>query len=130
MPLAAVEDDAWQAVRELKPGAELRVYKQGAKDPLAAKFDSLGADSLIVTTKSGQFSIPKLEIQRVDCRRPGAGAGLLKRTRAARKVNAHGAEVTGNTTPGPYTTVKTGFDLPIKSAFYTVYPPPPPPPAK
>lgn len=128
MPLAAADDDPWQAVRELKPGVELRVYKQGLKDPLPAKFDSLGADSLIVTTKSGQLSIPKQEIQRVDCRRPGGR--LLKKTRADRKVNAQGAEVTSNTIPGATTTVKTGFDLPLKSAFYTVYPPPPPPPAK
>jgi hypothetical protein len=126
--MAAADDDPWQAVRQLKPGIELRVYKQGAKDPLAAKFDALGADSLILTTKDGQLSIPKQEIQRIDCRR--AGAGLLKRTRAERKVAPKGAEISQNTTPGGTTTVRTGFDLPLKSAFYTVYPPPPPPPAK
>jgi hypothetical protein len=117
LPVAAADDDPWQPVRDLIPGAELRIYKAHAKDPLQAKFDRAGDASLIVITKNRQLSIPKEEIQRIDCRRPGAG--LFKNTRTERKVTPRGTESTRATTPGATTSVKTGLNL--KSAYQTIY---------
>jgi hypothetical protein len=118
--LPAAGDDPWQPVRELRSGAELRVYKVGAKDPFSAKLDRTTDSSVIVITKTGQLSIPREEIERLDCRRSDRGP-VVKETRTERKVNPKGAEVTANTTPGATTSVKTTLDLPGKSAFYTVY---------
>lgn len=116
----AAADDPWQPVRELQRGAQLRVYKVNAKDPLAAKFDRATDGSVIVITKTGQLSVPREEIDRLDCRRADRDR-IVKGTRVDRKVAAQGAEITRNTTPGATTSVKTTLELPTKSAFYTVY---------
>ncbi len=117
---APASDDPWQPVRELQHDAELRIYKVNAKDPLSAKFERATDGSVIVITKTGQLSIPREEIERLDCRRADRDR-IVKGTRVDRKVAAQGAEITGNTTPGATTSVKTTLELPTKSAFYTVY---------
>jgi hypothetical protein len=111
-------EDTWAKVRELKSGTELRIYKTNSKDALEAKFERAGDDSLIVTTKSQELSVPKEDIERVDVRR--ANGGRLK-THADRKVAQKGAEVTQNTIPGGTTTVTTGMSFPSKPGFETVY---------
>ena len=111
-------EDAWAKVRELKSGIELRIYKANSKEALEAKFERAGDDSLIVTTKSQELSVPKEDIDRVDVRR--ADGSRLK-TRANRKVAPKGAETSQNTIPGGTTTVTTGLSFPSKPGFETVY---------
>jgi hypothetical protein len=65
--------DPWTGVRELKPGGDVRVYKTGEKKPVAAKFDSASEDALVLVLKSGQVSIPKSRIERVEYRAPQPG---------------------------------------------------------
>ncbi len=118
MALLAAEDP-WVQVRELKSGAELRIYKVNTKQPFEAKFDRAGEESLIVVTKTGQVSIPKELIERIDCRR--APPLRLKDTRVDRKIAPKKAETTIGTFPGVTTSVKTRLDIPSKPAFEKIY---------
>ena len=115
---ALAAEDSWAQVRELKSGAELRIYKVNTKEPLLAKFDQASDESLIVITKNGQLSIPKEDIERVDCRRAKPHRTV---TRADRKIAPRGAETTSNTIPGATTSVKTALDFPSKPAFEKIY---------
>ena len=117
---ALAAEDSWVQVRELKSGTELRIYRVDRKQPFLAKFDQASDESLIVITKNGQVSIPKEQIERLDCRRAPSHR-LVKETRADRKIAPRGAEIGNNTIPGAITSVKTRLDIPWKSAFEKIY---------
>jgi hypothetical protein len=117
---ALAAEDSWVQVRELKSGAELRIYRVNAKEPFLAKLDQASDESLIVITKNGQVSIPKEDIQRLDCRRAPPHR-LVKETRVERKIPPKGAEITNNTIRGATTSVKTRLDIPSESAFEKIY---------
>jgi hypothetical protein len=69
--LAFAADDPWAKVKELKTGAELRVFKKGAAQPLLVQMDELTDDNLVVIAKNQQTAIPRDQIERVDCRPSG-----------------------------------------------------------
>jgi hypothetical protein len=119
MALLAAEDP-WVQVRELKSGTELRIYKVNTKEPFLAKFDRASEESLIVVTKTGQVSIPKEQIERLDCRRTPPPQ-IVKDTRLDRKIASKGPSITNGTLPGVTTSVKTRLDIPSKSAFEKIY---------
>lgn len=112
-------EDPWAQVRDLKSGTELRVYRVNPKQPLEAKFDQASEESLIVVTKTGQVSIPKELIERVDCRR--GPSPRLKDTRVDRKIAPNRAETADGTFPGVTTSVKSRLDIPSKPAFEKIY---------
>src|SRR5215475_9175446 len=64
-------DDPWAKVKELKTGAELRVYKRGATTPLTVKMDELTDENLVVINKNEQVAIPRDQIDRIDSRPTG-----------------------------------------------------------
>src|ERR1700723_3555156 len=72
-------DDEWTKVRALKTGAELRVYKKGANQPVLAQMDELTDENLIVIVKKTQTAIPKDQIDRIDAR-PTSGSRVTKET--------------------------------------------------
>lgn len=113
-------EDPWVQVRELKSGAELRIYRVNTEKPLLAKFDQATGESLMVVTKTGQVSIPKEQIERLYCRRTPPPR-LVKDTRVDRTITPKGAESTNHTLPGVTTSVKTLLDIPSKSAFEKIY---------
>jgi hypothetical protein len=115
---AFAAEDPWVKVRELQKDAELKIYKVNTKTPILARFDRASDESLIVVTKTGQESILKEDIERLDCRRERSPR---PETRVERKVAAKGAEVTSNTLPGGTTSVKTGIAIPSKPAFEKIY---------
>lgn len=119
---AFTDDDPWAKVRELKGGTQLRIYKVGEKDPIVAKLDRAGEESVIVITKTAQVSIPKEEIERLDVRVAGSRSAAAQ-TRVDRKVAPKGAEVAGNTIPGATTSVTSGLHRP--QGFATIYRRPP-----
>lgn len=41
-------DDPWAKVRQLKSGDELRIFKNGAAQPMLAKFDEVHEEALSV----------------------------------------------------------------------------------
>ena len=77
-------EDPWIKVRELKTGAELRIYKTGAKQPVLAKLDEAREDSLVVVLKNAQVAIAKEEIERIDFRPAQKG----RRTKVETKTTA------------------------------------------
>src|SRR5580658_5279009 len=64
--------DDWTKVRALKTGAELRVFKKGAAQPVLAQMDELTDENLVVIVKKTQMAIPKNQIDRLDARPAGA----------------------------------------------------------
>lgn len=115
---ALAAEDSWVKVRDLQKGAELRIYKVNTKAPLLASFDQASDESLIVVTKTGQESILKEDIDRLDCRRERPPR---PETRVNRKIVPKGAEVSSNTVPGATTSVTTGIAIPSKPGFEKIY---------
>jgi hypothetical protein len=107
-------DDEWAKVKSLKTGAELRVYKKGSVQPVAAQMDELTDENLVVIVKKTQTAIPKDQIDRIDARPRGGGA--TKETTTKQTVDADGKE---------NTSTSTGYSFGGKSNFETVYRRPP-----
>jgi hypothetical protein len=63
-PLA--EKDGWDKVMHLNPGTEVRVTKIGARFGIVAKHYETTEDSVIITTKTEQISVPKDQIARIE----------------------------------------------------------------
>jgi hypothetical protein len=77
----------WSKVQDLKSGAELRIYKKGASQPVDARFDEATEERIVVVLKNRQSSIPKEDIDRIDARplakktpRKPAVASIVKTT--------------------------------------------------
>jgi len=112
-------DDDWTKVRALKTGAELRVFKKGAAQPVLAQMDELTDENLVVIVKKTQMAIPKDQVDRVDARAVGGGA--KKETTTKQSVDADGKETTSTS---------TGYSFGGKPDFETVYRRPPSAPKK
>ena len=82
--LAFAAEDPWTKVRELKSGTELRIYKRGVKQPVAARMDELTNDNLIVVVKNEQVAISRDEIDRVDYRPAQTGSRVKTETKVTR----------------------------------------------
>jgi hypothetical protein len=59
-------DDPWAKVKELKSGSEIRVYKVGVAQPIAAKSGDVTDDRVIVIIKNEETGIRKKEIERIE----------------------------------------------------------------
>jgi hypothetical protein len=112
--------DDWAKVKALKTGAELRVYKKGSTQPIAAQMDELTDDSLIVIVKKTQTAIPKDQIDRIDAR-PSNGSKVKKETTTKDTVEPDGSATSS---------VSTGYSFDGKPGFETVYRRPAPAPKK
>ena len=51
------DDDAWAKLRDVKSGAEIRVYKIGAAQPLAVKMGELTDENLVIIDKNKQWKL-------------------------------------------------------------------------
>lgn len=111
---ASAAEDAWEKVRALKSGTELRIYKKGSTQPLLAQAGEATEDSLIIAVKNEQMAIPKDQINRIDYRpvRP-------------RLTNETRQEVKGTSS-----STTSGVSIQGKADFETIYRRTPPPPAK
>ena len=125
--LAFGADDPWAKVKELKTGAELRVYKKGAAQPLLVKMDELTGDNLVVIDKKAQTAIARDQIDRVDYR-PSGKSRVTKETTT--KVNdgvgdpkavIPGPQQQGNPGPSTSTSTSTGLSIGSKPDFETIY---------
>jgi hypothetical protein len=119
--LALGADDPWAKVKELKTGAELRVFKKGAAQPLLVQMDELTDDNLVVIAKIQQTAIPRDQIERVDYR-PSGKSRVTKETTS--KVN----DAAGAT--GPSNSTSSNLVIGSKPDFETIYRRPPTPPKK
>lgn len=115
--------DPWAKVRELKGGAELRIYKKGGKQPLLAKMDEASEESLIVVLKNEQVAIARDEIDRIDYRPAQPGGRLKKETKTTVEGPDTKAMRSGPTQgfPGPSSSTSTSLTVQSKPDFETLY---------
>jgi hypothetical protein len=111
--------DPWAAVRELKPGGDVRIYQTGEKKPVAAKFDSASEDALVILLKNGQVSIPKSRIERIEYRAPQPGRVSMETRRV---VGTKEEAVQGRTknSEAPPDSTSGGLKI-VSRPFETVY---------
>src|SRR5215472_10442642 len=124
--LAYGADDPWAKVKELKTGAELRVYKRGSVQPITVKMAELTDENLVVINKNEQTAIPRDQIERIDAR-PSARTRTTTDTATAEKNAATDprSNIPGpNSPPGalhaPTTTASSGVSW-TSQPFETVY---------
>jgi len=107
-------EDAWTKVRELKSGAELRIYKKSPKQAVLAKFDELTSENLVVVVKNEQVAIPRDEIDRIDARPVKRGSRITKENSGASgAVPPDGGR--------PSSSYSSGVSIGNKPDFETVY---------
>jgi len=99
LPLIAA-DDPWTPVRQLRTGAELRVYEKGKTQPLQAAFADLTDESLLILVKDEQKAIPRDSILRIDARPARTGSRVTKETRTTRETQPDTSRPLGPTAPG------------------------------
>jgi hypothetical protein len=118
-------DDPWAKVRELKSGAEVRVIKKGAAQPVLAKFDEVTDENVLVVVKNAQVAIPKEQIERIDYRpaRPGRVKANTKTTPPEPPTGAD--RTTTAVTNRPSRSMTSGLSIESKPEFETVYRRPP-----
>jgi hypothetical protein len=110
--LAFAADDPWAKVKELKTGAELRVFKKGAAQPLLVQMDELTDDNLVVIAKNQQTAIPRDQIERVDYRPSG-------KSRVTKETTSKSDDAVGATRPT--TTTSSNVSFGSKPDFETIY---------
>ena len=120
---AFAADNPWDKVRELKSGAELRIIKKGARQPILATMDEANDDRLIVVIKNEQQAIQKDDIDRIDFR-PATKSKIAKETRTTQtdttQTTPVGPQPRGSQ-PGPSTSTTTSFGGASKPDFETIY---------
>ena len=115
--------DDWAKVTELKSGTELRIVKDGSKQPVLAQMDHATKDRLFVATKKEQLVIPKSEIQRIEYR-PKGGSRILKESTVKKTGPGNPSpaeERIGGGAPGPSHSASTSFSLGSKPDFEVIY---------
>lgn len=71
-------DDGWGKVKSTESGTELRIKRVGKLPTLVANLDEVTDESVIVTTKTEQISVPKEEIERIDFRKGSRGRQVTR----------------------------------------------------
>jgi hypothetical protein len=127
---AFAAEDAWEKVKALKGGTEVRIVKKGSSQPVTAKFDELHDESLVVVVKNEQIAIPRADVVRIDAR-PQGGSRLNTETKSKQTDPdprppagmGHGAAVPGQST-------SSNVSIGSKPDFETIYRMPSPAPKK
>jgi hypothetical protein len=115
--------DDWLNVIKLKSGTELRILKNGSKQPLIAQMDHATDDSLFIATKKEQTVIPKDEIERIDYR-PKGGSRIVKQSAVTKSGPGNPSpseQRVGGGPPGPSHSASTNVSLGSKPDFETIY---------
>ena len=132
--LAFGADDPWAKVKELKSGAELRVYKKGSAQPLTVKMGDLTDDNLVVVDKNKETAIARDLIDRIDARPTGKPRIKSETTTKDNSLDPKAAippsGMNGVQGPGSSSSTNTNVSLGSKPDFETVYRRPPSPPKK
>jgi hypothetical protein len=121
--LGLAAQDPWTKVRELAPGAEIRIYKTDGKPPVQAKFAELTNDNLVVVVKNEQLAVARDAILRLDARPE------KKRVRTESRSTSYDPGSDGSlarpqprgTRPGPGTSTSSGVTFEGKAEFETIY---------
>jgi hypothetical protein len=125
---ALAADDAWEKLKAVKSGSEVRVFRKGHAKPIEANLGDVTDESLILALKKEQKAIPKEEIDRVDAR-PGGKAGVTRESKTTNDVTNPQPPAPPNpyNRPGPSGSVSSGVTI-GKPGYETVYTRPRPKP--
>lgn len=108
-------EDAWTKVRQLKHGAEIRVFKKDVTQPVLGKFDELTSDHLVVLLKNGQVAIARDDIDRLDAR-PGRPVSRFAKEDKSTTASPEGKELQAAPQRGvPRPIVSSGTNVTIRS---------------
>jgi hypothetical protein len=116
---AFAADDPWQKVKDLKAGADLRVFRKGSTQPLLVQMGELTDDNLVVVDKKAERAIPREEIDRIDSRPPKTT--WVKEEKTSNTPNADGSNSSS---------YSSGYSKGSRGDFETIYRRPAPPPKK
>ena len=121
---AFAADNPWDKVRELKTGAELRIYKKGSHQPILGTMDEANDERVIVVVKNEEIAIQKDDIDRLDSR-PGVKARATKETHTTQSDSTQttpvGPQPKGSSPGGPTSSTTTSFGSASKPDFETIY---------
>ncbi|MEO8591934.1 MAG: hypothetical protein ABI759_01305 [Candidatus Solibacter sp.] len=122
----SADEDAWAKLKDVKTGAELRVYKVGSAQPMLVKMDELTDDNLVIIEKNKQVAIPRTQLDRVEARPISKGSTLNKRTTTTSSdgVGDPKAVIPGpqQGSPGAHSTTSTSTSVSFdKPGFEVVY---------
>ena len=119
-------EDAWAKLREVKSGAELRVFKIGSPTPLIVKMGELTDENLVIIDKNKQTAIARDQIDKVEARLTPVKRTVTRETKTTDNSNDPRNVIPGptqqlgvkgaNTTTSSSTTFTTD-----KPPFETVY---------
>ncbi len=84
------DEGAWDKVRAVEAGTDLRIFKRDVKAPVIARMDEATDDHLIVLLQDSQVAIRRAEIDRID-RRP-RGARVTRVSKHAHRVGGNPGE--------------------------------------
>lgn len=66
--LLLAADTSWTRVKALSNHSELRIFKNGQREPVTAAFNEANDERIIVVVKNQEVSIPKSDIDHIDAR--------------------------------------------------------------
>jgi hypothetical protein len=119
--LTAAAQSSWDKVKELKSGTEIRIVQKGVERPVAATFDELRDDDILVVVKNEQKAIPKYQIDRIDAR-PKSGSRITTETTS--KISTPDARPQASPhskPPVPGQSTSSGVSFGGKPGYETVY---------
>src|ERR1017187_5485492 len=116
------QDDPWTKVKELKSGAEIRIYKRGAAQPILAKAGDATDEKLIVVIKNAETAINKKDIDRIDARPQGGKRATVNSTAKMNDPTSEPVDgVRPENYPKPGTSYSSGMSVGSKPDFETIY---------
>jgi hypothetical protein len=118
-------DNPWNKVKDLKTGAELRIFKTGAKQPILAMMDEATDERLVIVVKKEQMAIDKDQIDRIDYRPAKSRVTRTNETRTTveppGQVAGPAPQGGGGGGGGPTTSTSSGLGFGSKPDFETIY---------
>jgi hypothetical protein len=117
---AFAADDPWSAVKDLKSGTELRIYKKGAAQPILAKSDEVTGDNLIVVVKNEEIAIAKDLVDRIDYR-PNKDNRITADTKYKQTDPDPIPGPPGRVSPAPGSSSSTSVGIGSKPDFELIY---------
>lgn len=125
----AAADDPWAKLKDVKTGADLRVFKKGSMQPVLAQMGELTDENLVIVVKKEQIAIPRDQIDRVDARL--AGRSRVTTTSTTKTTDPdYTPKPPGYGSATPQTTTSSSIGVGSRPDFETVYRRPSPTPKK
>ena len=126
LAFALLAPDAWDKVKDLKGGSEVRIFKAGVKQPVIGLLEDAEDDRVLLVVKNEQVSIPKRDIERLEARPAKSRVKVQGETKSTEKVAGSSGvsqERMQRNPPqsGGNTSTSTGVTVSGKPEFEVIY---------